>query len=632
MGMDEKAKPDLQQQKAINFGQGVAVVKAAAGSGKTRVIERRVSKLLKSEVHPSDILILSHTNKAADEIRARITHPKAQKIVVGTIHSLCHRILRQYPKKCGLPKGFTVATPASLREMAKDIREAMKRNGYARVPKAAHLLAALSFSRNTGCSLAEAMNRIHHNQRYSKSILEEFAQRYQRRKTKRGLVDFDDLLSVALHLLKQNKDVRVTLRQLHRHIMVDEFQDINAMQLRIIKLLFGSPLKAGDRSLMVVGDPGQSIYGFRGARFENWASIESASSLVPFELKINYRSSPQIVAVGNVFDDRTLTKRSAATTPEDAASSTKPRIRAYPSREEEIEDICYLIEQHRLKNVPLAQQAIICRTSGYFVKVKTELEARRLPVHMVGGTKTKAHILLETLIAVFRVAANRKDIPALQVLLRTIPQVGQRRAADSVRRLSKTTTRNEFQSALSSEIKTRYPNAQYLVTAIITARNTPDLSQAVERVLDLLVEAAPKGILSQEQAEVLARQLELIQATAAAAADLREFVAILALEQQNERVDTSTDKLTLTTIHGAKGLEWDVVYLPQLEEGHIPHEKSRGPDEIAEERRMMYVAATRAKRHLYMSHVQGEDFRSGSDNSGPSRFLSLPGLASKTRR
>lgn len=624
--------PDILQEEAVAFQRGLAVVKAAAGSGKTRVIERRVLALLGSGTHPRNILILSHTNKAANEIRTRITHPNALEIVVGTIHSLCHRILQQFPEESGLPKGFTVATPPHLRELVEEIRQAMKRVGYTEIPKAARLLAVVSFSRNTGCGLSEAMNKLYPGLPYSKSVLEEFGRRYKSLKRKYRLVDFDDLLSFAENTLKQNRDVRLRLRQVYRHIMVDEFQDINGPQFRIIELLFGTTNKSGNRSLMVVGDPGQSIYGFRGARFKNWETIETKTGVASFELKTNYRSSPQVVAVGNVFDDHTLTRRAPATTPEDAASSPKPRIRAFISREDEIDDICHLVEQHILKGEPLAQQAIICRTARYFTEMKTALEARGHPVQVVGGPRVEVNELLETLVAIFRVAANRKDLLALRSLLQTIPQVGPKKSASMVRRLSKTRTRKEYRSALSSEIKARYPGAKYLATAIRTASNTRDLGRAFERVLDLLVEAAPEGSLSQEEADVLAPQLERIHSTAAAATDLCELVAILALDQQNERADTSADKLTLTTIHGAKGLEWDVVYLPQLEEGHIPHEKSTGIDEISEERRMMYVAATRAKRHLYMSYVQGEDDKGGSGGSVMSRFLSLRGLASITRK
>lgn len=625
-------KPDIKQEKAITFLRGVAVVKAAAGSGKTRVIERRVFALLDSGTHPRNILILSHTNKAADEIRSRVTHIRAQEIVVGTIHSLCHRILRQYPRTPGLPKGFTVATPASLREMAKEIRQAMKGDKYAGIPKSERLLAAISFSRNTGCSFAEAMSKLYPGQRYSGSLLKEFARRYRRRKKDCGLVDFDDLLSFVVNLLKQHGDVRVSLRQLHRHIMVDEFQDINGIQLRIIKLLFGSPAKSGDRSLMVVGDPGQSIYGFRGARFANWDEVLKVHGVRKLNLRTNHRSSPQIVAVGNVLDDRTQTKRAPAKTPKDAPKSKKPRLTAYPSADAELEDICDLIEQHLANGTSLAEQAILCRTSSYFSTIKAALVTRGLEMQQVGGKMAKVHAVVDNVLAAFRVAANRKDIPALRQLLQVIPGIGKKRAKQIAREASKAPTRKDFHRIIRDEIISRHPNAGNLVVALKTVRKANDLGKAVEHVLDAMLMIAPKKKLSAERIKELTRQLEILQAQATGAVDLREFMANLALEQQSERADPSTDRLTLSTIHGAKGLEWDTVYLPRLEEGHIPHARSQSPEDVAEERRMLYVAATRARRHLYMSYVQPEHENSETGNSGPSRFLSLPGLALQVQR
>ncbi len=631
--MKKKAKrPDDRQEQAIAFEAGVAVVKAAAGSGKTRVIERRTSQLLKSGVRPSEILVLSHTNKAADEIRTRIADSKAYEIVVGTIHSLCHRILRQFPKKSGLPKGFTVATPAISSDLAKEICLAMKRDGHAAIPKARHLLAALSFSRNTDRTLPEAMNKLHPGRAYSSPLLKGFAQRYQRRKRECRLVDFDDLLSIAVNVLKQHKEVRIRLQQLHRHIMVDEFQDINGMQLRLIKLLFGSPAKAGDRSLMVVGDPGQSIYGFRGARFQNWQEVLQVPGVRKFNLRTNHRSSPQIVAVGNVFDDRTLTKRSPAKASKDAPKSKKPRLTAYPSADAEIEDICDLIKQHLAEGIPLADQAILCRTSNYFVALQSALVEKEIEVQQVGGKRTKPDAIVENVTAVFRVAANRKDILALRQLLQAIPGIGNKGAERIALRASKAPTRKDFHGIIRDEITSRHPNAAKLIVALKTARKANDLGKAVEDVLEAVGAFVPKRKISPKQVKELTRQLEALQAQAIASADLSEFVAILALEKQNERADISSDRLTLSTIHGAKGLEWDVVYLPRLHEGHIPHARSQSPDELAEERRMLYVAATRARRHLYMSYVRPEHEDSRTGDSGPSRFLSLPGLAAKVRR
>jgi DNA helicase II / ATP-dependent DNA helicase PcrA len=616
-----KNKLSKEQRNAIAYRDGMAVVLAAAGSGKTRVIERRTLALLTEHVGAGQILIVSHTNKAAEELRARVTAaPEATGVVIRTIHSLGLQILREYRTQAKLPTDFSVATVQVQLQLMDDVRADLKARGMAGIPPSRVLRETISYHRNTGVSLKASLRTTNPRTVASKRVLRKAFNRYESLKAESGLVDFDDLIIRSEELLASDKVVRKELRRRYRHIMVDEFQDLNLIQLRLLQHLGGRPRKG--RSLVFVGDPGQSIFSFRGARFENWAEIRENCKKLP--LSVNFRSSAPIVALANAIDDFTDAGRPAARAHKNAPRSPLPRLTIYPSKKAEAAAICDQIERLQKEGYSLANQAILFRDSDFIRHVICELRARKIPYRKIGGMQSRSAPLVQHVMAILELGTNPHHAPALMKVLQLIPGIGPKKARKLLPRLRAAGSHKELVSMLRKELKGRL-GCRELVDALQAADPaSPNVSHSIEQVIRSVIRLGIKveGVSTYPTGS---SQMDTILEQAKGVAMLRDVVSFWALTSNEALPDDGTETITVSTIHGAKGREWPVVYLPQLVDDHLPHRKSRTRDKIAEEGRIFYVSLTRAKRHLYLSHTEG-GAAGTSSNGRPSRFLELPRL------
>jgi DNA helicase II / ATP-dependent DNA helicase PcrA len=444
--------------------------------------------------------------------------------------------------------------------------------------------------------------------------------RYESLKARRRLVDFDDLIVRSEELLASSKDTRRELRQRYRHIMVDEFQDLNRVQLRLLQHLGGAPRR--DRSLLFVGDPGQSIFRFRGACFENWAEVQDGAEKLP--LSVNYRSSAPIVALANAVDDFTSIDRPATRARKNAPNSPMPQLTAYPDKRSEAAAICDQIERLRGKGYPLSEQAILVRDSNFIRQVISELRARKIPYRKIGGASYPPPPLARDVMAVLEVGANPKHIPALMHTLQLLPGIGPKRVRKLLSQLKPRTSRKSLISFLRKKLAGR-PGRRHLIHALEAADPTsPNVAGVIENVIRSIVRLnneLERGSSSFRGESVMDSVLEQAEGMTT----LLDVVNIWALHSNDDRSTDSADYVSVSTIHSAKGREWPVVYIPQLVDDHLPHSKCSTGDQVAEERRLFYVAVTRAKRYLYLSHTAGTG-TAPPLNGKPSRFLDLPGV------
>jgi len=609
-----------EQEAAVAFREGTAVVLSGAGSGKTLVIEQRAMALLDEETPAGTILVVAYTNKAAEEIRARIVAPQAKGITISTIHALGLQILREFHSQAKLPTAFSVATSQVQLQLLDEVRAALKAKWMAGIPSSKALRGIISYHRNTGASLRTPLRATNRGLIASKRTLKKVLKEYEKRKLESRLVDFDDLIVRSEELLATNKVVRKQLRKRYRHIMVDEFQDLNVTQLRLLQLLGGRPRKG--RSLVFVGDPAQSIFGFRGAGSEIWNEVRAGSE--SFALSINYRSSAPIVALANAVMSSMGDGLPVSRARKNAPSSPPPYLTRHPDAQVEAMAVCDKIEELRAKGCPLSDQVVLYRDSAFARHIVEEIRARKIPYRKIGGGRASVPALLRDVLAVVEAGTNPRHRPAISKVLQLIPGIGPKKAGKLLGRLKGGVSHRKLISLIRRVASDR-PGGSHIVMAMKAADpNSMKPSAAVEQVITSLVRlgiAVEKDTLYFRQTAQLDELLEVADNEHT----LQDALGQWALISGDDTTSQGDDYISVSSIHAAKGREWSVVYIPQLIEGHLPHCKATENGNVLEEARMFYVAITRARKHLYLSHSTAET-ADGVTKNMASQFLRIPGI------
>jgi DNA helicase-2/ATP-dependent DNA helicase PcrA len=616
-----------QQDKIVEHMEGPALVIAGAGSGKTRVITHRVAWLIEQGVPPSSILMVTFTNKAAEEMVHRAANlignrEQVRQIVSGTFHSVANQFLRRYAPLVGFQHNFTILDEEDSRDLVKAaIGETVPKTDR-KFPTAAVVRNLFSMAFNKNRELGTQVEEDSPWLADFQAELETVHGAYRDKKVANNAMDFDDLLAFWHRLLKENPQLELARRI--RYLMVDEYQDTNLVQAEILELLARE-----HRNLMVVGDDAQSIYGWRGANFENILTFPERFGGEVYRLEENYRSTPNILELANSsinHNTAQFVKNLYSVKPKLA----KPRATYVFDQHEEAELVTDQILYHADRDVPLRAMGVLYRNHMQSAVLQLRLTERGIPFMVRSGIKFFEQAHIKDVVAFLKVVFNPLDEIAWMRILKMLPGVGN------------ATAQRIFRIFREQQAVRFSPDNEALNKAVPAKAR-----EAWRELAETLKTLIRDGIRPSEMIEVVRRGFyhDLLFATFDNAPDreadlkyladfgekyrsLERFLAQLALvgstviRDYDEEHLADDDYLTLTTIHQAKGLEWDVVFMLGLAEGQFPHARCLEPPErLEEERRLFYVAVTRCERFLEM-FVPLVTFRNGmSEICRPSRFV-----------
>jgi DNA helicase-2/ATP-dependent DNA helicase PcrA len=630
---DPDAALNPEQRAAVEAPDGPVLVIAAAGTGKTRTLTHRVASLVRRGVDPGRMLLLTFTNRAAREMldRARrLVGESVGGIWGGTFHHLCNRILRRYAVRIGLENAYTILDSDDSSKLMKVCAGEMGLRSDKMHPKPDIILHLHSLARNSLRDLSGIV-RDHFSGDPPEAparIVEQCAL-YETHKRALRALDFDDLLTEGIRLFEEHPDILRRYQDQFEHILVDEYQDTNPVQARLVDLLAGTR-----RNLLVVGDDFQSVYSWRGADYRNFLTFPQRYPDVRiYKLETNYRSVPGVLDVANAC---------IAGNPEQFQKTLRA-VRPAGRRPVRVElrdggqQAAYIIEQIHLlrrEGVPAREIAVLYRAHYHAMEMELELTRARLPYSITSGVRFFEQAHIKDALALVRLMHNPADELAFTRLMGLLPRVGERTAARIWRTLGgRAPLRNRAHAeTLSGALPA---GARAMWARIASAIEPPSGGVSGEG-------PAPAAVLRQftdafyrDYAEAafdeFASRHEDLEALAAyatrfeTAAELLSEVALLTNVDgaQNREGADASESILLSTIHQAKGLEWHTVFLLWVSDGLFPAARSlESAGGEAEERRLFYVAVTRAKDRLYLCHPRWRRTRDGGVISYlPSRFL-----------
>lgn len=609
------------QLNAVKTKNGAVLVIAGAGSGKTKTLTYRVARLIESGVKPENILLLTFTKKAADEMLNRavmILDTRCEKVAGGTFHSFSNYILRKYSNCLELKNNFTIIDRADAEDVINHIRAQIVTKQEKRFPRKGTILDIYSKAVNKNMS-AEAIIETEYNQfGHCTEKINEIAKKYILYKRENSLLDYDDLLLYLRTLLQSNEDIRKKLSNQYKYIMIDEYQDTNSLQADIIKLLASE-----HNNVMAVGDDSQSIYSFRGANFRNildFPKIFPDTQII--KLEQNYRSSQNILTLTNKIIDKAKEKYTKNLF-SNIEFPEKPALICTNDMQSEAEFVAQRILELQEDDISLNDIAVLCRSARMTYNLEIELAKRAIPYRKYGGLKFIETAHIKDVIAHLRVVLNPNDIISVNRILLLLNGVGAQTAMKLLPIVAKENVNTEklMLPAKSSD------SIKKLFTTIDKQRqNLLKPSTVVDQILTYY-----KSILIEKYDDYQKRlkDLEHFRYLSEQYNSLEDFLSDLALEPPESSVSeveegsTKDEYLTLSTIHSAKGLEWKAVFIIGAVDGRFPSVYSfNSEEELDEELRLMYVAATRAKNWLYITYpIDMFDHATGMVLSKPSRFL-----------
>ena len=616
------------QLAAVTHSDGPLLVIAGAGSGKTRTLIYRVARLIESGVPPGAILLMTFTRRAAQEMLERVERLVGEitrSVAGGTFHSFANNVLRRHGAQMGLKPNFTILDRGDMEDVINLLRARM---GLAsrdrRFPKKGTIAEVISMARNKMRDLlAEFEVDFPHLLEHQGEIIA-LAEKYEAYKRERGLLDYDDLLYRLAELLRQYPQVRRRLSQSYRYIMIDEYQDTNRIQAELVKLLASE-----HRNVMAVGDDAQSIYSFRGANFRNIMEFpELFAGARVIKLEENYRSVQGILDLANEVISRAAEKYTKVLFTSRRGGFRPILVRAQDEHMQSrfvAQRILELLEE----GVELDEMAVLFRSSFHSFDLELELQRRDIPFVKRGGFKFIETAHIKDVLAHLRVVANPADAVSWLRALMLVRGVGHRTAERAVEalvaadaperelaRLAQSTAREGAASgyarlaALFAEIRDK------------TKRPAEKIAATIAYYLPLMREAFPDDYPKRE------RDLEHFQNITERYRSLETMLADMALEPPNDSLGgvlaegPEDEFLTLSTIHSAKGLEWRIVFVIWAADGRFPGPMSVDEESIEEERRLMYVASTRARDELYLTYpIYMFDRINGYMMGRASRFL-----------
>lgn len=625
---DYKAALNPAQWEAVSTVEGPLLVVAGAGTGKTRVIEYRCLYMIEQGIAPESILLLTFTRKAAREMlsRASLHEAKCGRIEGGTFHSFAYRLIQRYKKMLGLGENISFLDESDCADI---LHLLASRAGFledkARFPKKDTLRSILSMSVNRHQGLKEIIQKDFPHFLNLCPQLEGLRSQFSEYKIARNLIDYDDML-IYLRFLLEKEEVRESVSKRYRYCMVDEFQDTNKIQADIIYLLCKS-----HQNCMAVGDDTQSIYSFRGAYYKNMFDFPSMfEGCRIIKLEYNYRSTQPILDVANTVIEAEKKKYSKVlftTSP----GEEKPTLSYFKDAFSEADFIAAKIKEYRDRGVGLHEMGVLYRSNYLSLPVQLALSKRNLPFAVFGGMKFVETAHIKDVLAFLKVHHNSKDEISLARILMLLEGVGPK-TAEKIKDVILGCDEKEFFASFKGITKnTQVVQEASKVRALFDAlKKTKDLEGIIKKVNSFYAPYLKKKF---DDYPLRQDDLKALCEIASTYSNLEQFlVDFVALEPPDRSVvEAGSDRpdekpITLSTIHSAKGLEWKVVFLVALIDGSLPVSYSLNDEEaLEEERRLLYVAITRAKRHLHLSmHNEGR-------NGGLSCFNRLSRFISEAR-
>ncbi|MFH1541867.1 MAG: ATP-dependent helicase [bacterium] len=605
-----KDELNAEQLPVVLSPGGPMLVIAGAGSGKTRTITYRVAYLVESGVPLDRILLVTFTNKASKEMLSRVElllQRDVKGIWGGTFHSVGNRMLRQHSKLIGYEANFTILDRADSKQLVDScVAEANIDVKARRFPKGDQLLGIFGLAANKQKSITDIIAYHYPQHETLTEEIEAIHKRYQEKKKKQNLMDFDDLLVLWLKLLKDNPDIAEKFAQKFLHIMVDEYQDTNLIQAQIIDLL-----AKRHRNLTVVGDDSQSIYSFRGAHFKNIMNFPKMySEAKVYKLEVNHRSTPEILKIANdsiELAKEKFEKNLKAYRP----IGQKPVLLPVTTVYEQAEFIAQRMLEMREEGLSLNDMAVLYRSHYQSMEIQMELTKRGIPFEVRSGIRFFEEAHIKDVLAYIKIFHNPYDEISWGRILKLIDRIGQKTAEKIFQFV--TSNLKPIESILAHDLAHLIPRGaergfkmfQELLQKLNEQQDKP------AEMIKTIAQSSYEGYLKNQYPNWNDRleDLEQLGGYATQFKSLEELLSALALvsgiESETVVEGEAGDKeaCVLTTVHQAKGLEWKAVFVVWLADGKFPSYLSFGKDEeMEEERRLFYVAVTRAKDQLYLSY------------------------------
>lgn len=621
-----------EQSEAVRTTEGPLLIMAGAGSGKTRVLTHRIAYLLdEKDVSPYNILAITFTNKAAKEMKARVEHlvgEEAQVIWMSTFHSMCVRILRRDADRIGIERNFTIIDPTDQKSVIKDVLKSENIDSKRFEPRM--FIGAISNLKNELKTPEDAQKEA--NDFHSQMVATVY-KGYQRQLSRNEALDFDDLIMTTINLFERVPETLEYYQNKFQYIHVDEYQDTNKAQYTLVKLLANK-----FKNLCVVGDSDQSIYGWRGADIQNILSFEEDyPEAKTIFLEQNYRSTKNILNAANeVIKHNSERKPKGLWT----ANSGGDKIQYYEAMTErdEAEYVVKEIMKHQRSGKKYSEMAILYRTNAQSRVLEETFMKSNIPYTMVGGQKFYDRKEIKDLLSYLRVIANSNDDISLQRII-NVPKRGI--GPSSVEKIQTYALQNNISMfdalaevdfiGLSKKVTQECISFYEMIQNLIKEQEFLEISEIVDEVLQ---KSGYKDMLDREQSIESRSRLENLDEFMSVPKDYEEntpleeqslinFLTDLSLVADIDEADTQNG-VTLMTMHSAKGLEFPIVFIMGMEESLFPHIraiKSEDDHEMEEERRICYVAITRAEELLYITNATTRMLFGRSQSNMPSRFL-----------
>lgn len=610
------------QLEAVKSKDGPILVIAGAGSGKTKTLTYRVARLIEDGIKPENILLLTFTKKAAAEMLSRATivlDNRCEKVAGGTFHSFANIILRKYSKLLGLKNNFTIMDRADCEDVINHIVGQLFPKKEKRFPKKSTLLDIYSKSINkvtpTKQIIADEFPQFAH----CEDKIIEVHKAYVAYKRENSVLDYDDLLLYIKLLLENNDGLRKRLSNEYKYIMVDEYQDTNTLQADVIRLLASE-----HNNIMAVGDDAQSIYSFRGANYRNILDFPRLfENTKIIKLEQNYRSTQNILKLTNEIISKAKEKYTKNLF-SNIVSPQVPALICAKDTQMEADFICQRILELLDEDISLSDICVLTRNARMSYNLEIELSKRAIPFQKFGGPKFMETAHIKDVVAHLRVILNPDDVISLTRILLLLKGVG----ASTVNNIMPI-----IKGDLKPDIKLLPSNKSQSLTPLFkTLGQLRDYSttKKPEEIVSAIINYY-RPILKDKYDDFSKREKDLdhFEYLSTQYSNLEDFISDLALEPPDASVEgmykknSDDEALTISTIHSAKGLEWDSVFIIGAVDGRFPSAYSfNSEEEMDEELRLMYVATTRAKNNLYITYpVDMYDYSMNMVLSKPSRFL-----------
>lgn len=645
-GIDYAAELNEQQFAVVSSRPGPALVIAGAGSGKTRTLTHRVAYLLDKGVDAGNILLLTFTNKAAREMLERVEQlvpGDVRGLWSGTFHSVGNRILRRHSDELGYTRSFSILDRDDQKSMMKQVVKecAIPKTNAAgkKFPKVDVLISIISLAENTCESIDEVIySQFSQVDTWTEEI-KSVARAYQKKKKDTNSMDFDDLLVLTLKLLQDHEDLRVLYQRKFKHVLVDEYQDTNRVQCDLIDLLVGEK-----QSLMVVGDDAQSIYSWRGADMDNILSFHKKyPDAEVFKIETNYRSVPEVLALSNaaIRPNKVQYDKQLRAVREGGAMTPALVPLEDPSFQAEFvaERISELIGEGMEAN----EIAVLYRAHYQSMEIQMELTRRKVPFQITSGLRFFEQAHVKDVAAVIRFVVNGRDEVSFKRVVLQLPGVGDK-TADNIWRawrsseygsgavIPESFSETMLKFKVPAKAKDSWEQLCYTLDELAPDGEFARPSEMIYSILEGFYDDYMRA--SFENYDHRKQDIEQLMEYGGGYTDVLEFLAQLSLmssvdgdprKSKKEQREEKEHSVMLSSIHQAKGLEWKVVFVIWLADGMFPNGRvleSGDEASFEEERRLFYVAVTRAKDQLYLTYpMTNPRSYTGDYMMKPSRFL-----------